>query len=381
MDTKRFEALDGWRGLAALAIAFYHAPIANPLREFAGWKNWELFVDFFFVLSGFVIMHAWGARLSDAASARDFVVKRFWRVWPLHFAILFCFLGLEMLKSVLVAFVSLPLEDGPFSGPRSVPALLSNLTMTQSLNLHGTTTWNGPAWSISVEFWTYLVFAAVVLVFRQNAGRVLLPIALLSMLVMAWVSPIYLFATHDFGMFRAIYGFFLGAATYRLIRSDRFVMEGGTGVEIAIVIGLVSYLLATGVNLSSLFAPLVFAAVILVFSQGRGAVTRMLESRPVQALGLWSYSIYLVHALLYYVLRLVLIAAEKIFKLDLSSAGTGNERIFSLGGTALDLAAITFLLVLTIVISAKTYRFIERPFMIQRHQKGAATPQGQTVPV
>ena len=36
MSAKRFEALDGWRGIAALAIAFYHAPIANPLREMAG---------------------------------------------------------------------------------------------------------------------------------------------------------------------------------------------------------------------------------------------------------------------------------------------------------------------------------------------------------
>ncbi len=49
METKRFEALDGWRGLAALAIAFTTRRSPTRLREFAGWKNWELFVDFFFV--------------------------------------------------------------------------------------------------------------------------------------------------------------------------------------------------------------------------------------------------------------------------------------------------------------------------------------------
>ena len=38
MQAKRFEALDGWRGIAALAVTFYHTPIAHPLRQAAGWK-------------------------------------------------------------------------------------------------------------------------------------------------------------------------------------------------------------------------------------------------------------------------------------------------------------------------------------------------------
>jgi len=58
MINKRI-ALDGWRGIAALAIAFYHVPIAHPLQALAGWKNMEFFVDFFFVLSGFAITHSW----------------------------------------------------------------------------------------------------------------------------------------------------------------------------------------------------------------------------------------------------------------------------------------------------------------------------------
>ena len=88
MSKVRYEALDGWRGIAALAIAFYHAPIAHPLREGAAWKNWELFVDFFFVLSGFVIAHAWLKRLDGTEAAKSFLSRRFWRVWPLHVTIL-----------------------------------------------------------------------------------------------------------------------------------------------------------------------------------------------------------------------------------------------------------------------------------------------------
>ena len=378
MSAKRFEALDGWRGIAALAIAFYHAPIANPLREMAGWKNGELFVDFFFVLSGFVIMHAWGKRLDGADSAKEFVAKRFWRIWPLHFSILLAFFGIELLKAAMGTFVALPIDDGPFTNSRSWAALLTNLTMTQSLNLHGTTTWNGPAWSISVEFWTYLIFAAAMLLFRTRNTLALVAVALVGLVGVASFSPIWLFATHDFGLLRAIYGFFVGAATYRLVTSERFEVSSSTGTEVAAVLALVSYLISTGVNATSLFAPLVFAAVIIIFSQGRGWLTAALESTPVQALGRWSYSIYLVHALLYYGLRLALVMVEKITKWPLTASGAGNERIFTIGGTAIDLAVIAVLLAVTIVISSKTYRFIEKPFMVAGSKK--ATGEGATQP-
>ncbi len=88
MPTNRYDTLDGWRGLAALAIAFYHLPVAHAFRDLAGWKNLEFFVDFFFVLSGFVICHAWGKRLTTAQDGWVFMQRRFWRVWPLHIVIL-----------------------------------------------------------------------------------------------------------------------------------------------------------------------------------------------------------------------------------------------------------------------------------------------------
>lgn len=378
MQAKRFEALDGWRGIAALAIAFYHAPIAHSLRAAAGWKNMELFVDFFFVLSGFVIMHAWGKRLDGAADAKVFVQKRFWRIWPLHFSILMAFLAIEVVKAAMGAVIALPSDEPTFAGSRSWAALLSNILMLQSLNLHGTTSWNGPAWSISVEFWTYLVFAGAMLAFRARIDRALIVIALAALAGVAWFSPIWLFATHDFGLLRAIYGFFLGAATYRLVQSGRVEITGGTGAEVAVVLALVSYLLSTGVNVTSLMAPVIFSGVILFFSQGRGLLTRVLESRPIQALGLWSYSIYLVHALLFYGLRLALVLVEKVTKLPLTAAGSGNERIFTFGSGAVDLLAIVALLAVTIAISARTYRYIERPFMAASEKPARVVPGWRT---
>lgn len=373
MQAKRFEALDGWRGIAALAVAFYHVPVLHPLREASNWKNMEIFVDFFFVLSGFVIMHAWGRRLEGVAAARDFMAKRFWRVWPLHFAILMMFVGLELMKLLAQRYVALPLDGVPFTEDRSWAALLTNILMIQSLNLHGTTTWNGPAWSISVEFWTYLLFALTMLAFRRHIDRALLVVAGLGLVVLANFSPIALLATHDFGLARAVYGFFIGAATYRLVLSGRVTFVAKSGTELGAVALLAGYMYATGLNATSFAAPLVFAGVILVFAQGQGGVTRVLESRPVQALGRWSYSIYLVHVILNYVLMLVFLAGQKMFKWPLLFSGAGSRRVVSLGDGLADAALMVAMLALAVAVSALTYRFIEKPFM----SPGAGKPEAE----
>lgn len=362
MNANRYETLDGWRGLAALAITFYHVPIAHAFRDMAGWKNLEFFVDFFFVLSGFVICHAWGRRISGLGDAATFMSRRFWRVWPLHIVILGAFLAIECAEWLAVKAVGLSLGDAPFTGPSSVASLLSNIVLMQSLNLHGTTTWNGPAWSISVEFWTYLAFAGVML-FAAGRTWVMAALAVLGALVIAIFSPIWLFATHDFGLARAFYGFFAGAVAYRLIAPTAGQGRSGSVLEIAAVLAMLTWMAGTGKNWTSMLAPIVFVGLVVVFARGGGLLTRLLLSKPVQLLGLWSYSIYLVHTLIYYGMRIALVAVEKKLGWSFTASGAGSERLFSFGGSLVNTLAILTLLALSIAISALTYRLIEKPFM------------------
>ncbi len=51
----RFEALDGWRGICACLVVLFHFHGYSPLNTSGLIRNSYLFVDFFFVLSGFVI--------------------------------------------------------------------------------------------------------------------------------------------------------------------------------------------------------------------------------------------------------------------------------------------------------------------------------------
>ena len=83
-ERPRFVALDSWRGIAALAVAFRHINGTAPFLNGQFHGNLRLAVDFFFVLSGFVIAMSYGERLAQGFSFLRFMVLRWGRVWPLH---------------------------------------------------------------------------------------------------------------------------------------------------------------------------------------------------------------------------------------------------------------------------------------------------------
>jgi len=75
-----YPALDGLRGIAALAIVLHHFP---PIRGPLLFHNGLMAVDVFFLLSGFVLAHAYDGRLAEGLGARRFMLARVIRLWPL----------------------------------------------------------------------------------------------------------------------------------------------------------------------------------------------------------------------------------------------------------------------------------------------------------
>lgn len=365
MKTTRFEALDGWRGLAALAICFYHVPVVLPmLQKLPRWENMELMVDLFLVLSGFVIAHSWGDRIRDGGSFRAFAAKRFWRIMPMHIAMLAVLVMLELAKLAASKVVALPLEAAPFTETKSIAKLVSNLFLTQAMHFHDSTSWNLPAWSISVEFWTYMVFGAVVLLARRMAMPVFLALILSALTVLVAVSPRTLLVSNDWGFARAIYDFFVGAVTYQLFRRGTLRSTFGVVGEIATVGLVLLFLCYARQDFSIWFAPFMFAMLVVVFAQSKGPVNRALESRPVQALGLWSYSIYMLHDVLNYIAVLVGQVGAKVLNIPLDKQTVGNNlRAFSTGNLAVDVSIALMLIGAGVWFSAYTWRYIEKPFL------------------
>ena len=298
----RFETLDSWRGICALLVAMMHFPASGFLAESPVVRGGYLFVDYFFVLSGAVIMHGYGHRIADGASYLRFMLLRFGRVYPLHVAVLLLFVAFEGLRLAVPALRG----DGaaPFTDGNSLSGLVSSLLLLNGVGLEDQLVWNGPSWSISSEFWTYLLFGAVVLLLRERLWLALVAaVAVAPVVLLATATPEYMDTTYAMGFVRCIYGFSLGALIYRLFRREAMPASGDaapsrllwTALEVGAMLMVAAFVSLAARNVWSFAAPFVFGAALFVFMHERGLVSQLLRMRLFLWLGTLSYGIYMVH--------------------------------------------------------------------------------------
>jgi peptidoglycan/LPS O-acetylase OafA/YrhL len=382
MQHERFRVLDGWRGISALLVALIHLNAYGYFVDVPLFGNAWLFVDFFFVLSGFVITHAYLDRLGGWRQTAGFILRRFGRLWPLHVTVLALFVAVELSKLALTG--GMTVDHPPFSEEKSsVAAILTNLLMIHSLGVHDTVTWNYPSWSISTEFYTYLVFAIIVSVTRTQRARLIVPglLAIGSAAVVVAFARDPMDTTYDFGIFRCLCGFFTGYLVYHLWRRQKAagVPYSGAAIEVATVGAVVVFVSLADNGPLAFAAPVIFGAVVLVFADEDGPVSRLMKMRPIARLGTWSYSIYMVHAFIIQVL-------DRGFNVVGKLAGTPVrimqsvpwerepiELIFVGSRAAMDCLAVAYLVVV-VAAAAVTYRVIEQPGRRVFNRLAAITP-------
>lgn len=355
----RYEALDSLRGVCACMVLLFHIHGQGLIANLAPVRGSWMFVDFFFVLSGFVIYASYGDRLKAGFPIGRYILLRGGRIYPLHFAVLIAYVSMEVVASMVPGLVA----RGAFSGPKSVESLVYNLLFLQIFGLNGLS-WNTPAWSIAAEFWTYLMTAFIF----AYARRFFWPlVALMIAGSLAWLSSTstYLSHTWDWSIFRCFYGFGLGMVGYELHRkygSAGWVRSkwAATIAEwLAIAAALLIVSIATG-SVLTLLAPPIFLAVILIFAKEQGSASRVLTTAPMRLLGLLSYSIYMTHI---FVLGRLLEALQMVggkFGLALVETPAIGSKVLLLPSPYADLFALIYLLA-TIGVSWVTYRLIELP--------------------
>jgi peptidoglycan/LPS O-acetylase OafA/YrhL len=345
---KRFEALDSWRGLAACLVAFHHLvpSVDSHLNQLGLVPNSYLFVDFFFVLSGFVIAANYEQRLAEGFSVWRFALLRFGRLYPLHLAVLLALILLRLVHSA--SGLGTP---SAFQPPLwSADTIIASLLLVQSLHLFDFTPWNGPSWSISTEFYTYLLFAAVALS-RRRIVLLLLPVAVASALAL-WMLVGSIGTTFDWGLIRCILSFSAGVMTWHAYRATW--LRCGTVLELICIVLIVAFVCHAGNTRLSLAAPAVFALAVLAFAAEAGAVSRLLRAPALLWLGERSYSIYMVHALVLWLLA----DCVKLLRLGGIDLIAGSESPSQLWQN--DVVSLLYIL-LVVGAAAVTYRVIEVP--------------------
>ena len=221
---QHYLTLDGLRGVAALAVMAMHCgPWFNPEGIFA---RAYLAVDFFFLLSGFVVAHAYQPRLDQGRLSRGrFVVARVVRLYPL------------ILLGMLIAGAFLSLRW--MSGRRDLPLDMIIDAFARGVALIPTLTPNpvgpeeaypldGPLWSLFFELVVNIIYG---LAFRWMTTRVLvaLVVAGLAGMVAAVLVHGHLdvgVSPHTFfwGVARVTFGFFGGVLIHRLITGRRLTL-------------------------------------------------------------------------------------------------------------------------------------------------------------
>ncbi|MDO9418708.1 acyltransferase family protein [Pararhizobium sp.] len=362
-------ALESLRGFAAVTVVLYHFRYSSFLSENPFMQHGYLMVDFFFVLSGFVIALNYTNRLSSPADIVRFQRRRFWRLYPLHLFTLMIFLGIECLKYYFEQKTGIISNNPAFVASDST-AFVANLFLLQGL-VFNELTFNGPSWSISVEFWTYLVFALAVGLLRLRTWSCL-GLALLAAVILLALEGGALKTDPVFAIFRCLYAFFLGAwvATLGVRLSRHAAAPVASGVLLLVILIICLW---GGTRAEIVLPPLFALAVVAVASlRDETGLRRFLEWPVFVWLGTISYSVYLTHVAVAWVVTQVLRFGLHV-PTKVAEDGATIPALSQGLGTLVTLLAIVGVL----VFSSLTYRFIEKPFRsgLPSRARSATQPQ------
>jgi peptidoglycan/LPS O-acetylase OafA/YrhL len=349
----RIHELDALRGIAALGVVVWHygahfGSMPFRLALFPFYNAGFLFVDFFFVLSGYVIARAFWREPRQSRLGAN-IVARLARMYPLHLLTL-------LLVAILLACLPVTAQDPDFVQPANDAwHFLLNLLLLNQSGLQDGWSFNTPAWSISTEFIVNVAFLSFI--YLDTRGRLLSIIlaatAAAAMLVLSprpYIDGQFAFGWLDVNLLRCSLGFTVGIAVYwlahrlgaaRVLARHPLLCTAGGTASLAALFGVMI--------LSGRHPPLFHYVVSIAMASGcvlwvpfAPALRSALRVKPLTYLGDISYSTYLVHYPLQ--LAIYLAGALGLVRLDFSSP-------------------ITFIgfIAAVIVISAATHRFIEMP--------------------
>jgi peptidoglycan/LPS O-acetylase OafA/YrhL len=347
----RFRSLDAWRGVCALCVAVLHLNTTGIFATGARTYHASRLVDFFFVLSGFVIAHAYRDSLARG-QVGTFLLRRVGRLWPLHIAIL----GLLVAMALAGSRLGLHVQGWDYS------ALPANLTLTHSWGFYDQLTWNGPSWSISTEILAYLLYALMAWRIRGralDAAAAIVMAAAVFMLVA--IAPKGMDSAQHFGAVRCLFGFMAGTLANSLWRGG-LRLRGELPALLAAIAAAAWLPDAAAI----LIVP-VFAWTILVFASDAGRISRALGHRFPQMLGRVSYSIYMVHYAIDVGLMTILLLATPLVR-EVNGVAT------VVAPTWLADAISLFYLAVVVLVANLTYAAIEKPGRQLFHRRGEAVP-------
>ncbi len=294
-QSRRFVVLDFYRFVAAVGVFIFHLKTIDNGISPAWNGSFGLFVDMFFILSGFVIAYSYPATSGGVRSYFRFMVRRLARIYPLHVL-------------TLLAFTAVVLVRIESSTPQSDKVdFIYNLLLVQAWGITDHLSFNSPAWSISAELFCYLLFPLLMFIATAVRPLALALIVAVSYGILAhghltiWHDRSQMYgANFDFGMLRALPSFLNG-----ILLAFLFNLSGSYRKKPVVVAGIAVFLtalLVLNIYAKPDLAIILFSLAILITAVGESAFEWFPGSAWLGRLGNTSYAIYMLHELLIVIL-------------------------------------------------------------------------------
>lgn len=332
-------------------VAFFHFRFFIPIIP--GWMDNEIvresyvWVDFFFILSGFILAHRYNSSFLGTGTWKysQFLRQRLARIYPLYFV--------TFVAAVVVAIF----KDHKF--PDQWGSLLAHIFLVQNWGHPFDPRWNYPAWSLSCEWAAYLVFPILLFFYRRATSWKTTPWIMIGIIlgVHYWYCENIVSGNigdmNTYPLFRCISEFSLGILGYQ-IRKSWGLGERRKFFDVVQGVLLVLICLSLNQKISDFYFVVLAFFLVLAASFSMGPLTKVLESKPLYFVGTISYSIYLNQILL-------LMAFDSWVGFSGPGFGQWTAEVYFVFKTAA-----------LILLSTLTYYLIEKPGqrLLSRNSRG-----------
>ena len=313
-----------------MSVVGYHAFLGSAGRGNEGmfyqhfFANSYLFVDLFFMLSGFIMMEAYGRKLGSTlgslsiSATFSFYRKRLTKILPNYYV---------WLTASILVVIGTNIVLGEDKQLNCYPdAVFKHLLLIQ--NLMGTCKYfNTPLWSIAVEVAAYFIFP-LLLIFLRNVVLLALFAIGLYLAIFSLHPNIDLLSGLP-SIHRCMAGFISGMLAHKLVSAIQLARYLSNWAIIVF-----AALIATISLGQEIVAIILMLALVIITTENQGVLQRIFQAKPLYMIGRASFTLYLVHAP---VLGILILMTHKL-EAELGIPIASNHHIF----ISINLACSTF---------------------------------------
>lgn len=344
MEPKKYEYIDSLRGIAILMVIIVHIGVVldNTLLYFPKdtilhkiiWSG-GYGVQLFFIVSAYTLTMSYYNRIDESKRTMKFFIRRFFRIAPMYYLAIIYFTFDKYLQFNLV---------DPDLSAIPVRSMLSNVVFTNALIPEHTNNYVPGGWSVSVEFLFYFIMPFICAKIKTvNSAMILFLVTLLIALILDPIFKAYTAFPYfqQYNFFVQLPVFPLGIMTYFYLNNKENKIEPRTVALLAIMLFILCYVALP----EHLLFSFLFALILIIQNKYN---FKALSNKLLAAVGKVSFSMYLVHFGVIYMLNRI----GFNHLIDVTSYGTSILNFILM---------YLIVAVCTYAISTLTYRIIEVP--------------------